>query len=204
MIRLQMRVVVGLVVVMAMAACGVREQAATAQSPAQPPTLEANVSAEPDTTQPVVSGNTPAAADVAAAAGLRAAFDPARDPAKDLETAIVEAARGGKRILLEVGDAHCERCEALDTLLEGDAPLRQKRDAGYIWVKVNQDSDNPNSEFLSKFPPPESRPHLYVLDAAGTLLHSQSLPAKDSDPTTDRDWILDWLAQWAPPGPESP
>jgi hypothetical protein len=187
---------------MVTAACGVREQTA-APAPA-PPSLEANAPAQPDTTQPVASGNTPAAADVAAAAGLRAGFDPARDPVKDLETAMVEAARGGKRILLEVGDAQCDRCEALDTLLEGDAPLRQKRDAGYIWVKVNQDSRNPNTDFLAKYPPAQSRPHLYVLDAAGKMLHSQPLEADgDSDPAQDREWMLQWLQQWSPEPPES-
>jgi hypothetical protein len=62
----------------------------------------------------VASGNTPVAADIAAIAGLGAQFDPARDPADDLATAKVEAQRGKKRILLEVGNAACERCRALD------------------------------------------------------------------------------------------
>ncbi len=182
-------------VVFATAACGVREETA-----ARPPTLEANAPAQPDTTQPVASGNTPAAADVAAAAGLRAGFDPARDPVKDLETAMVEAARGGKRILLEVGDAQCDRCEALDTLVAGDAPLRQARDAGYVWVKVNQDSRNPNTDFLAKYPASEGRPHLYVLHPVGTLLHSQSVPHTSQGPGGDREWMLQFLEQWAPQG----
>ena len=50
-----------------------------------------------DPSQPVASGNTPAAADIAAVAALNAQFDPARDPVADLETAKVEARRGGKR-----------------------------------------------------------------------------------------------------------
>ena len=56
-----------------------------------------------DTSQPVASGNTPAAADIAAVAALNAQFDPARNPVADLETAKVEAQRGGKRIVLDVG-----------------------------------------------------------------------------------------------------
>lgn len=55
----------------------------------------------------MASGNTPVAADIAAIAGLGAQFDPARDPADDLATAKVEAQRGKKRILLEIGNAAC-------------------------------------------------------------------------------------------------
>ena len=64
-----------------------------------------------DTSEPVVSGNTPAAADIAAIAALGASFDPNRSAANDLETAKVEAKRGGKRIVLELGDASCGECE---------------------------------------------------------------------------------------------
>ena len=81
-----------------MTACGAREQAEP-----NPPSTTPNVSIEPDTSQPVASGNTPAAADIAAVAALSASFDPLRDPASDLETAKVEAMRGGKRIMLDVG-----------------------------------------------------------------------------------------------------
>ena len=36
-----------------------------------------------------------------------AGYDPKRDPAADLKTAMAEAQRGGKRILLEVGGEWC-------------------------------------------------------------------------------------------------
>ncbi|KAG1317262.1 hypothetical protein G6F63_015744 [Rhizopus arrhizus] len=63
---------------------------------------------------------------------LGAQFDPARDPADDLATAKVEAQRGKKRILLEVGNAACDRCQALDELVEGNGDLRRFRDAHYV------------------------------------------------------------------------
>ena len=60
----------------------------------QPPdTAAQKIPARPDPDQPVASGNTPAAADIAAIAALNASFDPQRDPADDLDTAKVEAQR---------------------------------------------------------------------------------------------------------------
>ena len=42
------------------------------------------------------------------------AYDPARDPEKDLGATTQRALAEGKRILLEVGGAWCSWCKALD------------------------------------------------------------------------------------------
>ncbi|HVO73587.1 MAG TPA: thioredoxin family protein, partial [Ignavibacteriaceae bacterium] len=41
-------------------------------------------------------------------------FDPSRNPAKDLNNAVAEAKRTGKRILLDVGGNWCIWCHYLD------------------------------------------------------------------------------------------
>ena len=126
---------------------GAREQAEP-----HPPSATPNVSTEPDPRQPVASGNTPAAADIAAVAAFNASFDPLRDPASDLETAKVEAKRGGKRIMLDVGGEWCSWCHILDEFVEGDAEIRSFRDANFVWMKVNYSEDNENAAFLSQYP----------------------------------------------------
>ena len=100
---------------------------------------------------PRPGGTTPTAADIAAIAALGAAFDPARSATADLETAKVEAKRGSKRIVLELGDAACGDCAALDERIEGEAPLRHLRDAGFVWVKVDR-SAPANVAFLGAYP----------------------------------------------------
>lgn len=167
-----------------------------------PPTIQAPPP-HGDTSVPVASGNTPAAADIAAAAALNAGFDPARDPARDLETAKVEAQRGNKRIVLEIGAQDCMPCGALDALIAGDTEIRQFRDANYVWMKVNATVQNPNAAFLAAFPPVPSPPHLLVLAADGTLLASQPGTALQDGADFDRDKLLEWLKAWtvgtAPP-----
>ena len=165
-----------------------------------PPSKEANVSAVPDATQPVASGNTPAAADIAAVAALNAGFDPKRDPASDLEMARVEAQRGGKRILLDVGGEWCSWCHLLDKFVEGDAEIRSFRDANYVWMKVNYSEENENRAFLSKYPAIKGYPHLFVLDADGQLLHSQFTGALEKGKGYDRAKFFTFLKTWAPAG----
>ena len=152
-----------------------------------------------DPSQPVASGNTPAAADIAAIAALSASFDPARDPVADLETAKVEAKRGGKRILLDVGGEWCSWCHILDDFIAGDGEIRRFRDANYVWVKVNYSPENENAAFLAQFPEIKGYPHLFVLDNDGKLLHSQFTGELEKDKGYDRARFFDFLKQWAPP-----
>lgn len=153
-----------------------------------------------DVREPVASGNTPAAADIAAIAALGAAFDPARDPAADLATARVEAARGGRRIVLELGDAACAACAALDERIEGEAPLRRLRDAGFVWVKVDRSAPG-NAGFLAGYPggADAPAPHLLVLDAEGQVLHAQDGGALLRNGRPDSRRIRAFLEAWAPP-----
>ncbi len=86
----------------ALSACGAKEPEA-ASGPPLPVDTTPQKPPVADSSEPVVSGNTPTAADIAAIAALGAAFDPNRSAANDLETARVEAKRGGKRIVPGAG-----------------------------------------------------------------------------------------------------
>jgi len=189
----------GVVLVMlafALSACTAEEKKAAEPNP---PSTEANAPAEPDTSQRVASGNTPTAADIAAVAALNASFDPKRDPASDLEMAKVEAQRGGKRVLLDVGGEWCSWCHILDKFVESDAEIRSFRDANYVWMKVNYSEENENKAFLSKYPGIKGYPHLFVLDADGKLLHSQFTGELEKGKGYDRDKFFGFLKAWAPP-----
>lgn len=187
--------VAGCLLASSVAAC---EAGAPGQESGAPnaPSLEANTPAVPDATRPVSSGNNDVAADVAASAALRARFDPARDPAADLETAKVEAARGNRRIILDVGGEWCEPCHALDELVDGDSTLRSLRDAGFVWVKVSVSEENHNAQFLGRFPPITRHPHLLVVDAQGQLLHSQETEALEDGDGFSVARLAAFLEEW--------
>jgi len=124
-------------------------------------------------------------------------FDPKRDAAKDVQDAVVEATRAGKRILLDVGGEWCIWCHRLDTLFMQNKDLEEYRNAHYVVVKINYSKENENEAFLSKYPKIEGFPHLFVLEKDGKLLHSQDTGALESGKHHDRDKVFAFLKKWA-------
>jgi thiol:disulfide interchange protein len=128
-------------------------------------------------------------------------FDPDRAAAKDIEAAIAEASRTGKRILLDVGGNWCVWCHAMERYFEEHADLRALRDRYYVTVKINWSPENKNEAVLSKYPKISGYPHLFVLDKNGALLHSQNTGLLEDGKTSyDLEKFTAFLNQWAPAG----
>ena len=100
-------------------------------------------------------------------------FDPARDPAKDLQTAVTEAQKVNKNIILDVGGDWCIWCHRIDAFLESHQDIYDFLHENYIVMKVNYSPENKNQAFLSNYPKISGYPHFFVLDKDGKLLHSQ-------------------------------
>jgi thiol:disulfide interchange protein len=125
-------------------------------------------------------------------------FDPARDAAADIRFAIGEAQQTGKRVLLDVGGEWCVWCRRLDTLFATNAPLKEYRERHYVTVKVNYSRENKNEAVLGAYPKIAGYPHLFVLDSAGKLLHSQETGALESGKGHDPEKVMAFMRQWAP------
>ncbi len=108
-----------------------------------------------------------------AAQDLPAKFEPQRDAAADVATAVALAKKQGKRVLVDVGGEWCPWCHILDRFVAANADVRALTDANYVWVKVNWSKENKNEALLSRWPAVKGYPHLFVLDADGRLVHSQ-------------------------------
>ncbi len=126
-------------------------------------------------------------------------FDPTRNAAQDLDTALGIARAARRNVLVDVGGEWCAWCRVMDRFFAANRDLRQLRDANYVWLKVNYSDDNKNEAFLRRFPPVAGYPHFFVLDASGRLLHSQETnvleAGKDYDPAAMRAFLV----KWAPP-----
>ena len=81
-----------------------------------------------------------------------AGYDPKRDPAKDLEAAIVEAQRDNKRILLVIGGEWCGWCHILENYLKANDDVRKTWNDNYVSFKVNWSGENRNEAFLKGYP----------------------------------------------------
>ena len=127
-----------------------------------------------------------------------AEYDPARDPAEDLQATIKQAQAENKRILLEVGGDWCSWCHALDAYVHENAAVAEALRNGFLIMKVNMSEENENQAFLSRYPEIPGYPHLFVLERDGTLLHSQGTGELEEGPSYNERAVLGFLSAWAP------
>jgi thiol:disulfide interchange protein len=139
----------------------------------------------------------PRASAAAESSPLPTWFDPARDPAHDLETALRMARATRRRVLAEVGGEWCTWCHIMDRFFAENPELAKLRDENYILLRINFSKENKNEVFLSRWPKVAGYPHFFVLDAKGRLLQSQDTSAleaakDDYDPVAFRKFLLEW------------
>ena len=126
-------------------------------------------------------------------------FDPKRDAAADIQAAIKEANRTGKRIILDVGGDWCSWCHVLDKFFERNPDLVKLRDENFITVNVFYSSEKKNEKALSQYPKTEGIPHFFVLERDGTLLHSQGMAKLEVGGEPNPEKWRDFLTKWSTP-----
>jgi thioredoxin-related protein len=127
-----------------------------------------------------------------------AGYDPSRDPATDLKTAIAQAQKENKRILLEVGGEWCVYCRILNKVIHDDPKLLSRLEESFVVVKVNFSTEVPNEAFLSQYPKIPSYPHLFVLDKDGKLLLSQTPDDFMKDDKYVPEKVMAFVEKWGP------
>jgi|SRR5215213_6285571 len=126
-------------------------------------------------------------------------YDPNRVAEDDIRRAVSEAARTGKRILLEVGGEWCGCCHIMDAFFEKNPGLLEFREQKFITVKINYSQENENKRALSSYPAISGYPHIFVLDSDGRLLHSQDTGELESGKSYDLEKFFSFLRKWAAP-----
>lgn len=126
-------------------------------------------------------------------------YDPRRDPEKDLAAAREEAKRSNKNIFVVVGGEWCVWCHTLDRFFYEHADLAALRDKNYVTMQVSMSQENPNRAFLSRFPYIQGYPHIFILDAAGNLIRSQTTNALEEGRSYNVKRFKEFLERFAPP-----
>ena len=127
-----------------------------------------------------------------------AGYDPSADTYVDLQQAVSQATRSGRRILLEVGGEWCIWCHYWEDFLAADAAVSQRLTRAFVVLKVNYSPENENSEFLSQYPQIPGYPHFFVLDTDGSFLHSQGTAVLELGSSYDPEKVLEFIRQWGP------
>lgn len=132
-------------------------------------------------------------------------FDPKRNAESDIQAAIAEAQRTGKRILLDIGGDWCQFCHQMDDFFLLHRDLLQLRDNNFLTVAIYYGDDNKNKPSLSHYSKLLGIPHFFVLEKDGTLLHSQHVLDLREGGNYDANKMKKFLLAWAPsPIPAKP
>lgn len=136
-------------------------------------------------------------APLCAAQALPAKFDPSRDAAADVASAVATAQAQGKRVLVDVGGEWCPWCHILDRFMADNQEAARLRDQHYVWVKVNWSPENKNQQLLARWPKVAGYPHLFVLDGRGQLIHSQNTAELEAGRGYDAAKVVAFLRRYA-------
>jgi len=121
----------------------------------------------------------------------------ALDAGANIDRAVFEARKSGKRILLDIGGDWCPWCRSLDRLFEANPDLRRIRDENFITIPVYYDSENKNEQLLSRYSKVLGIPHWFVLDDTGALLHSQHMMKLQDNGQYSAEKMKDFLITWS-------
>lgn len=128
-------------------------------------------------------------------------FDPKRDASADIQAAVEQAQKTGKRIILDVGGDWCSYCQQMDELFQQHPDLLQLRDRNFITVAVYYGSGNQNEQVLSRYSKLLGIPHFFVLEKDGALLYSQHVVELRTGGRYDAEKMKEFLTKWSPPCP---
>jgi thioredoxin-related protein len=126
-------------------------------------------------------------------------YDPKRNAELDVKSAIAQAQKTGKRVLLEIGGEWCSWCHILDKYFEDHRDLRQLRDQNFVLLKINFSRENENEAVLSRYPKIPGYPHFFVLETDGKLLLSQGTSELEEGKSYNLKRFTDFLRKWSPP-----
>jgi len=125
-------------------------------------------------------------------------FDPKRDAAADIQAAIVEAQRTGKRIILDVGGDWCGYCHQMDQFFQEQREILQVRDANFVTVAIYYGADQKTQPALSHYSKVLGIPHFFVLEKDGSLLYSQHVLELRTGGKYDPEKVKAFLMKWSP------
>jgi thiol:disulfide interchange protein len=123
-------------------------------------------------------------------------YDDARDAAADLAMTLERAKLENKRVLVQVGGDWCGWCKRMTAFIETNDNVRQRVSDHFLLMKVTYDENQKNEAFLAGYPKISGYPHLFVLDADGTLLHSQDTAKLEEGKGYNEEVVVEFLEKW--------
>lgn len=127
-------------------------------------------------------------------------YHPEADAAQQIRTAVEEAKRSGKHVLIQVGGQWCIWCMRLHKTVAADPELTRLQNDNYVVVHLNYSAENKNEKTLAELGHPErfGFPVLVILDATGQRLHTQDSGYLEEGSFHSKAKVSKFFEQWSP------
>lgn len=124
-------------------------------------------------------------------------YDPDADPFDQYQTAIAQAQREGKLVLVIAGGDWCGWCKTLSTFISSNADIDAELHKAFVVMKVYIGTDNYNADFFEQLPPARGAPHFWIISPERQVLSSESTAQFERGRKGyDRQEFLDFIARW--------
>jgi protein disulfide-isomerase len=132
---------------------------------------------------------------------MAAIFDEKADVHRQIQTAIAEAAKSGKNILLDFGANWCGDCHALEAQMQ-KPELAALIARSFVVVNIDIGRFDKNLDLAEKYGVPLKKgiPALAVLDPRGKLLFAQEQGQFESARQLSYETIKAFFEHWKPRG----
>jgi thiol:disulfide interchange protein len=126
-------------------------------------------------------------------------YDVKLDANIQINTALKQAKKEHKHVLVQIGGNWCSWCLKLHKLYKSNARIDSILHADYVLVYANYSSENKNTKAMERLGHPErfGFPVLVVLNAEGVRLHTQDSGLLEGGPLGhDPDKVMTFLRNW--------
>jgi len=127
-------------------------------------------------------------------------YKPDEKAETEINTAVSEAKKSGKQVLIQIGGNWCIWCARFHEFVTKDAQLDSLMNANYVVYHLNYSKENYNVKLLTKynFPQRFGFPVFLILDSEGKLLHTQnSWYLEDGKTSYEREKIKSFFTEWS-------
>lgn len=127
-------------------------------------------------------------------------YTPAADATKEIADAVKQAKKDKKHVLIQAGGNWCSWCIEFNRYTTTDQKMDSAIKADFIVYHLNYSKENMNEAVFKKygFPQRFGFPVFLILDANGTLIHTQNSAYLEKSKSYDKEKILDFLTNWRP------
>jgi thioredoxin-related protein len=127
-------------------------------------------------------------------------YNPEENAKEGISSAVKEAKKSGKHVLVEIGGNWCIWCARFNEFVNNDKSLDSLVSGNYVVYHLNYSKENKNAELLAKygFPQRFGFPVFLILDEKGNLIHTQtSWYLEDGKKSYDKEKVTAFFTDWS-------